>query len=248
MGYGGGGKGGWGYYGWGYKGGWGKGWGKGGGKGGAKPKTAPEDFSITPEQRFTGTCLNYYKFQGYGFLKLDQADLVPDDKVFAHWTSLKSSDRFPSINKDMQLSFSIEKVEKNGTFTLQATNVTLPDGSAIGLQDSDDQDKKTFVGGQNLRYTGTMKFYIPSRGYGYIAIDDGFQYGEGETVPKEIRSERAEMDAGGKNAGYMKDVAVEFGIWKTRKGAYKAYNVTLPGGVQLPVDVPKEPTEAEATA
>jgi len=34
------------------------------------------------------------------------------------------------------------------------------------------------------RYTGQLKFFIPKRGYGYIAIDDGFKY-DIEGVPKE---------------------------------------------------------------
>lgn len=34
----------------------------------------------------------------------------------------------------------------------------------------------------------------------------------------------------------MKDIQVEFGIWKTQKGAFKAYNMTLPGGAAIDHD------------
>ena len=47
-----------------------------------------------------------------------------------------------------------------------------------------------------VRYTGTLKFFVPKRGYGYIKIDEGFQYDK-EGVPEEIRVETAEMNAGG---------------------------------------------------
>lgn len=228
---GGGGKGG--YGGWGNWG-WGKGWSKGGGKAKGPPKnTVPEDFAVTPDQRFTGKVESYYKFNGYGFLTPDQTGVLPGDRVFVHWQGLSSSDRFPSLTKDMAVQFSVEKVEKGGVTTLRAINVTGPGGAVIDLQNSTDAEKKSFVGGQNLRYTGVMKFFTWKKGFGYIAIDDGFQYGE-EAVPKEIRAELAECNAGGANPADLKDAQVEFGIWKTKKGAYKAYNVTLPGGTLLP--------------
>jgi len=252
KGMGGFGKGGWGMdfgKGWGGMN-WGKGWGKGGGygrgygggRGRAPPKnTVPEDFEIAPDRLFVGTVESYYKFNGYGFITLDETGVIPDDKVFVHWQALTSADRYPTLVKDMKVQFSVAKVIKGGVTTLNATNVTLPGGNPIALQDAADAEKKTFVGAQNLRYTGTMKFYIPKQVYGYIQIDEGFQYGD-EPVPRDIRAESAEMNAGGANAGYMKDVKVEFGIWKTQKGVYKAYNVTLPGGLCLP---PEEPTPPE---
>jgi len=234
----------------GYYGGWGGGWGKGGWGGGkgkdrAPPKnTVPADFAVTPEQRFTGKVESYYKFNGYGFITPDQAGVLPGDRVFVHWEGITSTDRFPSLVKDMVVEFSVEKVEKGDVSTLRAINLTGAGGAAVSLQDSTDAEKKSFVGGQNLRYTGQMKFFTWKKGFGYIAIDDGFQYGE-EVVPKEIRAELAECNAGGANPADMKETLVEFGIWKTKKGAYKAYNVTLPGGIHLPVAV-AEPTPAAA--
>jgi len=102
------------------------------------------------------------------------------------------------------------------------------------LQDEGDEQKEFVGGDMSLRYTGMLKFYIPKRGYGYIEIDDGFDYA-GEDVPKEIRVEHVEMNCGpGGNPDFLKDLQVEFGIWKTKKGFYKAYNCTLPDMVPLP--------------
>merc|ERR1712187_252851 len=140
------------------------------------------------------------------------------------------------------MGFSIKKEEKKGKQVVSASNVTTELGQPIALQDETDA-KKTFVGGQFIRYTGTLKFYNPKNGFGYILIDEGFQYDQ-EGVPKEIRVETAEVNAGGQQPGYLKDVKVEFGIWKTNKGAFKAYNMTAPGDDPLPANTP-EPKKGE---
>jgi len=219
-------------------GGWGYAWPhyrKGGGKGGkSKPTPLPDDFSLDPGRVLSGTVLNYYNFNGYGFLSPEEKGLVPDDKVFVHWKNLRSSDRYPGLTKDMQVEFTVSKVEKNGVMTLAAENVTAPGGAVITIQDSLDS-KKEFVGGQDLRYTGTLKFFAPQRGFGYIKIDPGFQY-DREGVPEEIRVETQEMNCGGGNPGRSENLQVEFGIWVTKRGVFKGYNVSLPGGLPLPQD------------
>merc|ERR1719356_209722 len=183
-----------------------------------------DTFKVSPAQRFTGTVTTYSKMSGYGFIAMDTKGLVPDDKLFVYWSDITSADRFPLLTKDMKVQFSIKKEEKKGKQVVSASNVTTELGQPIALQDESDT-KKTFVGGQFIRYTGNLKFYNPKNGFGYILIDEGFQYDQ-EGVPKEIRVETAEVNAGGQNAGQMKDVKVEFGIWKTQKGAFKAYNMT----------------------
>lgn len=205
--------------------GFGKGWkgkGKGGGSGGKK---VPEDFTVPEGARFQGTVTKYSKWSGFGFIELSQKDLVPDDKIFVYWKSIKTDDRFPSLVNDMVVEFGIHKTKGN---TVHAKEVTLPGGGMIAVQDQQDAEKKTFIGGQNLRYTGVLKFYNPTREFGYITMDDG--YALSEPVPKDIRVEKSEINAGGRQPAAMKELQVEFGIWKTPKGVYKAYNMTLPGG------------------
>ncbi|CAK0845650.1 unnamed protein product [Prorocentrum cordatum] len=220
------------------KGGWGWAWPqykKGGGKGGkSKPTPLPEDFALDPGRVLSGTVLTYYSFNGYGFLTPDEKGLVPDDKVFVHWKNLRSTDRYPGLVKDMQVEFTVSKVEKNGVMTLAAENVTAPGGASITIQESLDT-KKEFVGGRDLRYTGTLKFFAPQRGFGYIKIDPGFQY-DREGVPEEIRVETQEMNCGGGNPGRYENLQIEFGIWVTKRGVFKGYNVCLPGGLPLPQD------------
>mmetsp|Transcript_109010 Transcript_109010/g.348015 ORF Transcript_109010/g.348015 Transcript_109010/m.348015 type:complete len:244 (-) Transcript_109010:156-887(-) len=233
----------------GYGKGYGKGWGGGGKGGGGKgyrtpqaPEALPDDYVATPGVTYTGTVMAYYKFQGYGFITPDQAGVIPNDKVFVFWKNINSTDRYPALLKDAKVQFTIAEVEKQGVKTLQAENVCEVGGGAITIQDETDA-KKVFVGGQNLRYTGTLKFFLPKQGYGYIKIDPGYQYDK-EGVPEEIRAEAAEMNCGGQNPGYAEDLKVEFGIWVTTKGAFKAYNVTLPGGAPMPVAPPPAPAPA----
>jgi len=218
------------------KGGWGKGYGKGGGGGGGKgysrPQALPADFQVPTGKTFTGTVLAYYKFQGYGFIEPDEKGVLPNEKVFVFWKNINSTDRYPSLVKDGKVQFTVSTIEKQGVQTLQAEKVSGEGGVPIAVQDESDT-KKSFVGGQNLRYTGTLKFFLPKQGYGYIKIDPGYQYDK-EGVPEEIRVETAEMNCGGGNPQYSEDMKVEFGIWVTTKGAFKGYNVTLPGGLPLP--------------
>merc|ERR1719235_2300694 len=101
----------------------------------------------------------------------------------------------------------------------------------IAVQDEADAEKKTFVGGQHLRYTGTLAYYSSKTEMGQVKIDAG--YAMEEKVPDEIVVEIAEMNCAGKKPFGMKDLSVEFGIWKTVNGKYKAYNLTLPGGIPI---------------
>merc|ERR1712187_64362 len=205
--------------------------------GGKMHGVVTDSFKVSEVQRFTGTVNNYYKMSGYGFITMDKKGVVPEDKLFIYWSDITSADRFPSLSKDMKVKFSIKKEEKRGKQVVTATNVTTETGQPISLQDENDV-KKTFVGGQFIRSTGTLKLFNPKYGYGYVLIDEGYQYDQ-EGVPKEIRVETAEVNAGGQHPGYLKDTKVEFGIWKTQKGAFKAYNMTGPGGSPLPAHVPE---------
>merc|ERR1712048_417575 len=64
-----------------------------------------------------------------------------------------------------------------------------------------------------------------------VIMDDG--YAVTEDVPKGMRVDNEEVNAAGGELPPMDNVQVEFGIWKTPKGEYRVYNMTLPGG--LPV-------------
>lgn len=209
----------------------------GGGPGGGEwPRvpTVPADFPVDEEKRYQGTVSFFSKLKGYGFIEVAEKGVVPEDRLFVQWRSIISEDRFPFLLKDMTVEFSVMKWPGSipNQASLRAKDVTMAGGAKVHCQDEVDAQEKTFIGGQDMRYTGIMKFYNPRSGYGYITVDPGHVGGE---VPAELRMERSEVNAGGGQPGSMQNVTVEFGIWKTSKDILKAYNVTLPGGIPLTV-------------
>lgn len=205
---------------------------QGKGTGPPPPPALPEGFEIDPEARFTGTVSTYHKWQGYGFIKPNKEGVVPNEKLYVHWSNIQSSDRFPFLLQEQEVEFGLMKWTQAGRTTLRAKTVTLPGGKLVAVQDEVDAQKKQFVGGQMLRYTGKLKFYNPRQAFGYVVLDDGFQLEE--AVPKELRVEESEVNAGGRRPQvWMENIDVEFGIVKNKRGQYLAYNMTLPGGAPL---------------
>jgi len=214
-----------------------KGKGKGGGKGWKRgPKTINKAAGekIDKDATYKGTVEKYSKFSGFGFIKLSETGIVPGDTVYVYYKSIETSDRFPQLTKDMEVQFGLHKYKTQNGTSVRAKHVSMPGGAPIAIQDDLDSQKKEFVGGQNLRYTGTLKFYRSRQGYGYVTMDKGFK--TPETIPEEIRVEEAEVNCGGKKPFGLKDVKVEFGIWKTKKEAFKVYNMTLPKGIPITKD------------
>lgn len=201
------------------------------------PPTVPATFQVDSNARYAGTVDFYQKWKGYGFLKITQPGVVPNDRIFVHWKQVMSDDRFPFLSKDIEVELSIMKQRDNwnpNIFTLRANNVTQVGGTNVALQDEIDASTKTFVGGQHLRYTGTLKFFNARRGMGYVMMDPG--YDVDASVPQELRVHTEEVNAGGRQALTMENLAVEFGIFKTPRGLYQVYNMTLPGGHPLTQD------------
>merc|ERR1719436_2327481 len=203
--------------------GYGKGW------GGPKPEGIPADMVVDTETRYTGTVNSYYKWQGHGFITPSKSGIVPEDKLYVHWANIQTEDRYPHLMKDMVVEFSLMKWKDRGAETLRAKFVTMPGGANIAVQDEEDAKTKTFVGGQNLRYTGNLKWYDPKKSLGIVTLDEG--YALDSDVPKELQVEEDEVNCGGKRPQVkMEKMAVEFGIYKNKKGKYLAYNMCLPGG------------------
>jgi len=215
----------------------GKGWGKSWSPQRKAPPSLPRDFEVDDAARYTGTVDFYAKWKGYGFIILQQPGIAPSDKVFVHWKSIQSDDRYPYLVKDLEVELSLEKQQdrwNRSITTLRAKNVTLVGGLSISVQDDMDAQEKNFIGGQHLRYTGTLKFFKPRAGFGWVSMDAGYDVEHG--VPSDLKVEKAEVNAGGKQPIMMENVAVEFGIWKTDRGEYRVYNMTLPGGHPLTQD------------
>lgn len=200
------------------------------------PPTVSEDLEVDSTTVHKGKVISFFKWQGYGFIEPEQKDLPCGDKVYVHWSNIQTEDRYPFLNKDMEVEFGLMKWKdwKSKGTTLRAKTVTGPDAAQVSCQDESDA-KKEFVGAQTDRYTGNLKFYNPRVGFGYVTMDDGFSLGE--EVPKDLRVEETEVNCGGKRPRkWLENVKVEFGIAKNKKGLCKVYNMTLPGGVAIAED------------
>lgn len=197
------------------------------------PQSVPETFQVNPDARYTGTVRMYRKFSGFGFVELSQKGVVPGDNIYVNWRSLQTEDRYPQLVQGMEVELSIMKHKDNrsGVWTLKSRSVTMPGGVMIAVQDDLDAQQREFVGGQHLRYTGQLQFFSPKRGFGWLTMDDG--YALTEPVPKELRVDLPEVNAGGRQPPFIRDIPVEFGIVKTKRGGFKAYNMTLPGGIPM---------------
>lgn len=200
------------------------------------PQTIPATFQVDENARYTGTVMFYQKWKGYGFIEIAQTGVIPTDKLFVHWKQLQSDDRFPFLQKGMEVEFGLltQREWSRPGLTIRAKNVTLVGGMSLALQDDIDAQEKAFVGGQHLRYTGTLKFFSPRHGFGYVIMDQG--YDVDPSVPNEMRVDNCEVNAGGNQPRFMENIAVEFGIYRTPRGGYKVYNMTLPGGHPLTQD------------
>jgi len=220
----------------------GKGMGKGfKGKGKPSKSSVKADFEVDQDARYTGKVSKYEKWKGFGFIEMNEKGVVPDDKVFVFWKGLESEDRFPTLVPDMDVEFSLQKYrdQMSGSHLIRAKMVTATGGNKLQVQDAIDAEKKEFVGGIAQRFTGTLKYYNKMSGFGYITMDAANTFGE--EVPADLRVERAEVNAGGRQPPNAKDVRVEFGVWKTRERegkarTFKAYNMTLPGGDPMTQD------------
>lgn len=214
--------------------------GKGDGRGGKAEKKMPTPLSdgvrIDKNIRYRGKVIDYRKFNGYGWISFDEKGVMPGDRVFVHFKSIESDDRFPTLQRDMDVEFSLHPYTSQktpGKTYVRAKKVTFPAGGKINVQDATDAEKKEFVGGQTLRYQGTLKFYSQVNGFGYVKVSDDNAL-QDSGIPKELRVEMAEVNAGGLQPITIRnEIPVEFGIWKTPKGTYKAYNMTLPGGEKV---------------
>ena len=117
-----------------YGGGWRPGYGGAGGyRGGGylrprnPPQTVPAGYEVDPNARYNGTVNFYHKWKGYGFIDVATPGVVPNNRVFVHWRQLQSDDRFPFLQKDVVVEFSLmtwRDWSLGSALTVRAKNVT----------------------------------------------------------------------------------------------------------------------------
>lgn len=187
-----------------------------------KTGAVPKGFKIDENERYTGTVTRWMRSRGFGFVKLSK-EISGVGEVMAYWKEIQSDDRWPCLQKDMTVEFGL-KQQRN---ELRAKEISLPGGEPIAVQESR-EDNFEYVGGdKNMRFLGNVKFFDFSKGFGYVKLQEGYDIPK--DVPPEFRINRDEINADGA-VRLGKDMEIEFGITKNKKGVYGAFNVTLPGG------------------
>lgn len=195
-------------------------------------QTIDDDFQVDERERHKGVCRSWRNESGFGFIEMEEKGRVPGDSVFVHWKDLKSTDAFPQLLPGIKVELSILKHRDvpSGVMTLKAHTVTAPEGGMLKIQEKAAAALLHFIGGQHARYTGMLRFFTPEQRFGWIKVDE--EYAFPEPVPKEIRVDYEEVNAGGQQPIPMKNLPVEFGITRSKVG-YRAYNMSNAGGQPL---------------
>jgi len=199
--------------------------------GAARPGLHDSGVEVDEGERYSGECVHFDKRRGFGFIQPDVEGLVPDGKVMVHWAEITSSDKWPSLQKGQAVEFNLKKlVVKSGSAALiRAAGVTLAGGEAVAL-DGELEEKREPVGNREDRFSGTIKFYDTKKGFGYVALD----------VPladvAEAKVSREEV-LGGEAIPLAQGMAIEFGLYRNKKGNVCTSDVTMPGGETISRDV-----------
>jgi cold shock CspA family protein len=185
-----------------------------------------------------GTVKNFNSKRGFGFITPDKGG----DDVFCHWEAIQTDERWPKLEKDQKVTFSVE-YDENGK--AKAANVTKAGGGKITAG----TDTKTYG---DFRYPGTVKWFRgwtgKEGGFGFITLNMEATVGD-ETLAEgdEIYVSREELLAENpQNPKICGGMEVEFLVAKTDYDKFVASEVTLPGGDPIG-DLPEREPKAKGT-
>jgi cold shock CspA family protein len=170
----------------------------------------------------SGTVKNFNSKRGFGFITPDRGG----DDVFVHWEAIQTDERWPKLEKDMKVSYTVE-YDENGK--AKAATVTKAGGGKVTAA----TDDKTYG---DFRYPGVVKWFRgwvgAEGGFGFITLSMDASVGdevvkEGEEIYVSREELLAENPQNPKICGGME---VEFLVAKTHFDKFCACEVTLPGG------------------
>mmetsp|Transcript_39372 Transcript_39372/g.96660 ORF Transcript_39372/g.96660 Transcript_39372/m.96660 type:complete len:311 (+) Transcript_39372:105-1037(+) len=198
---------------------------------GGAPEFVDVGLAVDESQRYAGTVRYYNMRRGFGFITMSIAGVVPGDELMVTWEAINTADRWPALETGMTVEFGIKKREAKGgkAAVLRADVVTAQGGQPVMLE-AQREGELQFIGTRDTRYTGTVKFYDASKGFGYVTLTPG-QLTDPSIV--DVKLVRQEL-AGGENVRMDQGQPLEFGLsMGGRNQEIYAYRVTLPGGALL---------------
>jgi len=171
------------------------------------------------EELFLGTVKNFKKQRGFGHVIPDDQSML-GEKVFCHWKSIKTSDKWPHLTEGMRVSFQAEQDDKN---VWKTTEVYTEEGEEVTM------DEQMVLLNNGKKYKGTCKSYNKGKGVGVIMPN-----GNGPWPKTGVKVLRSDINSDGGTPYLTKEQRVQFQLTKEDSG-YRAVNVTLPGGKNIPI-------------
>jgi len=174
-------------------------------------------------KRVTSKVIKFMKNRGFGHI---EPAGKADEKIFVHWKEIQTDDRWPSLEKDMVVEFSLEQEEGKGKKPgmWKAINVTRKGGKKINTA-----AKEKFISG-GKKFKGVVDWYNNRKGSGMIKVNGkipGVKLEEGK-----LHVERSDIISNDEPPLLVKGESVEFKVVKTDKGA-AARVVTGPKGAKI---------------
>lgn len=184
-------------------------------------------------QRLTGSVVNFFIKRGFGFIK--PAD--GGNKVFAHWSAITSSDKWPRLERDEEVEYT-QGEDDNGREA--ALNITWAGGEEINYGD---EEKKLSKG----RCTGVVRFFN-KKGFGFIETTKDINWPYKLPAGSQVYVGREELQmADDSTVSLWRDMEVEFNVYQPedKEKGLAAASVTAPGGEPLVFERPERPEYEE---
>jgi len=183
------------------------------------------------EALFLGTVISFKKQKGFGHIEPDDKAKF-GDKVFCHWKTIQTSEKWPTLTDGMRVAFQAERDGRN-LDQWKTTEVYRENGEEIKAN-----EELTLLE-KGKKYRGSCKSYNKGTGEGLIIPD-----GDGPWLKKGVRVLRSDISGDGGTPSLKRRLRVQFQITKEKTG-YRAIDVTLPGGRKVPTEGGNKADEGE---
>lgn len=183
---------------------------------------------IDESVRYKGTVKDFNSRRGFGYIIPEGK--TEDDKVFAHWRQIESSDEWPQLKEGQVVEYYLGKKENGKRKSQQrfAAKITLEGGNPVTVA-----IERNYPNRQQ-RFQGKVKFFDARKGFGFIrpSADFDFDGSSFKASEAKIYIAREDIKTDADIAPNLKDDAdCEFTLYKsTEKEGYGAGDVTKVGG------------------